>query len=38
MSNIDEISQAVNIFREHNTEFELMHCNSTYPMKEEMPI
>ncbi len=35
MSNLDEISQAVDIFREHNTEFELMHCNSTYPMKEE---
>ena len=25
----------VEIFREANCDFELMHCNSTYPMKEE---
>lgn len=35
MSNLEDITQAVNIFREIKTEFELMHCNSTYPMKEE---
>lgn len=34
MSTYDEIDHAVEIFRKHNCEFELMHCNSTYPMKE----
>lgn len=32
MSTYEEIDHAVNIFREHACPFELMHCNSTYPM------
>ena len=35
MSNLDEIDNAVNIFKKHNCPFELMHCNSSYPMKDE---
>jgi N-acetylneuraminate synthase len=35
MSTMEEISDAVNIFREHNCPFELMHANSSYPMKIE---
>jgi len=35
MSILEEIDQAVDIFRSENCEFELMHCNSTYPMKDE---
>ena len=35
MSTSDNISNAVDIFKKHNCEFELMHCNSTYPMKTE---
>ncbi len=35
MSTSDDISNAVDIFKKHNCEFELMHCNSTYPMKTE---
>jgi N-acetylneuraminate synthase len=35
MSTIQNISEAVNIFREANCPFELMHCVSTYPMKPE---
>lgn len=34
MSTYEEIDHAVEIFRKANCEFELMHCNSTYPMKE----
>ena len=30
---MDEIEKAVNIFKASNCPFELMHCNSTYPMK-----
>ena len=30
---IDDIEKAVNIFKENNCPFELMHCFSTYPMK-----
>jgi N-acetylneuraminate synthase len=33
MSKLENISEAVNIFRENNCPFELMHCISTYPMK-----
>ena len=33
MSSIDEIESAVNIFRKNNCPFELMHCNSSYPME-----
>ena len=35
MSTIDDIENAVNIFKENNCPFELMHCVSTYPMKPE---
>lgn len=35
MSDYREIQQAVDIFRENGCPFELMHCNSTYPMKNE---
>ena len=35
MSTLQEIDEAVKIFREENCEFELMHCVSTYPMKVE---
>jgi N-acetylneuraminate synthase len=32
MSTINEIKEAVNIFREYNCPFELQHSNSSYPM------
>jgi len=35
MSTMDEIRIATNIFKDANCSFELMHCNSTYPMKNE---
>jgi len=35
MSTLEEIDQAIKIFREHKCPFEIMHCNSTYPMKNE---
>lgn len=35
MSTLDEIDRIVGIFKDANCEIELMHCNSTYPMKEE---
>lgn len=35
MSTYEEIDAAVEIFRNMNCPFELMHCNSTYPMKNE---
>jgi N-acetylneuraminate synthase len=35
MSTMEMISEAVSIFKNHNCSFELMHCNSTYPMKIE---
>lgn len=34
MSTMDEIDKAVDIFRRAGCPFELMHCNSTYPMKD----
>lgn len=34
MSTLDEIDEAVEIFKSKNCPFELMHCNSTYPMEE----
>ncbi len=33
MSSMDQISNAVEVFRKHRCPFELMHCNSSYPMK-----
>ena len=35
MSTMEEITEVVKLFRDNNCPFELMHCNSTYPMKEE---
>jgi N-acetylneuraminate synthase len=35
MSTYEEIDAAVAVFRKHDCPFELMHCNSTYPMKNE---
>ena len=35
MATLAEIDRAVDIFRSANCPFELMHCNSTYPMAEE---
>ena len=34
LSTMKEIETAVNIFKENNCPFELMHCVSTYPMKD----
>ncbi len=33
LSTIQDIEKAVNIFKDNNCPFELMHCVSTYPMK-----
>ena len=35
MSTLQEIDEVVKIFKDANCPFELMHCNSTYPMKDE---
>ena len=35
MSSYKEIDQAVKIFREHDCEFELMHCVSVYPFDDK---
>lgn len=35
MATLDEIDEVVNQFRQANCPIELMHCNSTYPMKDE---
>ena len=35
MSTLEEIDKIVEIFRKEDCPFELMHCNSTYPMMEE---
>lgn len=35
MSTMQEIAKAVTIFRNFNCPFELMHCNSQYPMPDE---
>ena len=35
MSTIEEINAAVKIFKNADCPFELMHCNSTYPMKDK---
>lgn len=35
MSTYEEIDHAVEVFRSYNCPFELMHCNSTYPMPKE---
>ena len=35
MSNMKNISDAVKIFKKRKCSFELMHCVSTYPMKDD---
>ncbi len=35
MSTLDEIDVVVEIFKNKKCDFELMHCNSTYPLKDE---
>jgi N-acetylneuraminate synthase len=35
MSNLKDIEKAINIFKDNNCEFELMHSVSTYPAKEK---
>ena len=35
MSTLEEIDRVVELFKSYNCPFELMHCNSTYPMPEE---
>jgi N-acetylneuraminate synthase len=35
MAHLEEIDEVVNLFQRSNCPFELMHCNSTYPMKQE---
>ena len=37
MSSLKEIDDVVNVFKK-NCSFELMHCNSTYPLKDEDAI
>jgi len=34
MSTLEELDEVVNIFKDAECPFELMHCNSTYPMSE----
>ena len=35
MATLDEIDEVVDLFRQANCPIELLHCNSTYPMREE---
>ncbi|WP_408072060.1 N-acetylneuraminate synthase family protein [Butyrivibrio sp. JL13D10] len=35
MSTMEEIDHAVEIFKKHNCPYEILHCNSTYPMPLE---
>lgn len=35
MSSLDEIDEVVDLFLKKKCPFELMHCNSTYPMQDE---
>ena len=35
MSTTQEIKEAIELFQKADCPFELMHCNSTYPMKDE---
>ena len=35
MSTMEEIEKAMEVFKKADCPFELMHCNSTYPMKDE---
>ncbi|MCU0641448.1 MAG: N-acetylneuraminate synthase family protein [Candidatus Margulisbacteria bacterium] len=35
MSTMEEIEAAVDVFKKHGCSYELMHCNSTYPMTND---
>ncbi len=35
MATLEEIDEVVDLFRQANCAIELLHCNSTYPMREE---
>ena len=35
MSSLEDVARAVDVFRSANCSFELMHCVSTYPLKDE---
>ena len=35
MATLDEIDDVVSLFRQANCSFELLHCNSTYPMRDQ---
>jgi len=35
MSTLEEIDEVVDMFKKANCPFEIMHCNSSYPMREE---
>ena len=35
MATLEELDDVVDLFRQAKCPFELMHCNSTYPMREE---
>lgn len=35
MSDMEEIDNAVNLFQKYDCPFELVHCNSVYPMKNQ---
>lgn len=35
MCDLEDIDKVVDVFKQKNCEFELMHCVSTYPMKDE---
>ena len=35
MSTLEELDEVINLFKKKKCSFELMHCNSTYPMPEE---
>jgi len=34
MATLDELDEVINLFKKEKCPFELMHCNSTYPMPE----
>jgi len=34
MSTLEEISKVIQLFKDYKCPFELMHCNSSYPMKD----
>ena len=38
MSTMSQIEKAVDVFNTKQCSFELMHCNSTYPMKDKLQI